>query len=685
MKLIIVESPTKANTIKKFLDKGYNVLSSFGHIRDLPKSELGIDIEKNFEPRYIIPTKAKKNITLLKKESKSSDETILATDEDREGESIAWHLQEILKLKKPKRIVFHEITKPAIERAIENPREIDLKLVNAQQARRILDRIVGYKLSPFLWKKIARGLSAGRVQSVAVRLIAEREEEIKKFKEQEYWEIEAELKKQSGEKNKFTAILSKIEEKTLDQLSIKTKEEAEKIKENLKTASFEVLSIEKKEIKKNPLPPLTTSYLQQEAWKKFKFPAKVTMFLAQHLYEQGFITYHRTDSLNLSEISLSEAKKFIEENLGKEYYPGFSRKYKSKGKAQEAHEAIRPTFADRTPEKIKDSGLNERQQKLYGLIWSRFIACQMNPAIFDSSVAEISAGKYCLKASGQILKFDGFLKVFPLKFEEKELPELEVKESLNLERIIPSQHFTQPPARYNEATLIKTLEENGIGRPSTYAPIISTIQARNYVEKNDQKRFAPTEIGTLVNGVLTEHFPEIVDISFTAKMEEELDEIADGQKEWTEVCSEFYGPFSKNLENKYSEVKNKETVAEKTDKICPECASPLVIKFGRFGKFYACSAFPKCKHTEAMESKTLGIKCPKCKIGDIIEKRSKRGKVFYGCNKFPKCDFALWDKPILGENGEPKKCLECGSPLVEMKKGIKCSNKDCKTNKKMAE
>ncbi|MCX6765268.1 MAG: type I DNA topoisomerase, partial [Candidatus Nealsonbacteria bacterium] len=617
------------------------------------KGKLGVDVDNNFEPQYVIPTKARKTINTLKKESAKAEETILATDEDREGESISWHINEVLKLKDPKRIVFHEITKEAIKEALKSPRQIDLSLVNAQQARRILDRIVGYKLSPFLWKKVARGLSAGRVQSVAVRLIAEREKEIQFFTPEEYWEIEAILKKEAKE---FSAYLFKIKDKPVDKLGIKNKKEAEKILNELNGAEYIVSNSEKKETKRNPLPPFTTSTLQQEAYKKLRLPAKMTMRIAQGLYESGHITYHRTDSVNLSQQSLIASKSFIESTFGKNYWAGYFRKFKSKGKVQEAHEAIRPTMADASPENFKG---DRHQTNLYSLIWKRFIASQMAPAVFDSITADISANEYGFRANGQKLKFDGFLKVYPIKFEEKEIPALNKDEKLDLIKINNTQHFTQPPARYNEASLIKALEENGIGRPSTYAPIISTIQARNYIAKNDARRFYPTEIGITVNSILVEHFPKIVDIGFTAKMEEDLDEIAEGKEIWTDVCKEFYAPFSENLEKKYIDVKKEGVGTKQTDKICPLCGSPVVEKLGRFGRFYACSTFPKCKYTESLKENKLDIKCPKCEKGDITAKRTKRGKVFYGCNKYPECDFALWDKPT----GE--KCPKCNSLLIE--------------------
>ncbi len=672
MQLIIVESPTKGKTIQKFLGPEYKILSSYGHIRDLPKSKLGVDTEHNFEPKYVIPTKARKTINLLRKEVEKTEITILATDEDREGEAIAWHLSQALNLngQNPyQRIAFHEITKSAIEDALKNPRKIDMALVNAQQARRILDRIVGYKLSPFLWKKLVRGLSAGRVQSMAVRLVVDREREIENFIPQEYWEILALFQKN---KNEFGALLVKKDSEVIPKLGIKTKKEADQIIKNLKGAEYKIVSIEKKETRRNPLPPFTTSTLQQESWQRFRFPARLTMGIAQNLYERGFITYHRTDSLNLSELSLFAAKKFITENHGQEYWAGFLRKYKAKGKVQEAHEAIRPTYPDKEPEKLKVKvKLDNNQFRLYDLIWRRFTASQMAQAIFDSTTIDIEAKNYTFRASGQTLKFDGFLKVYPLKFKETELPLLEKNEILKLIELKPSQHFTQPPARFTEATLIKELEKNGIGRPSTYAPTLTTIQGRNYINKNEEKRFQPTEIGIMVNDLLVEHFSEIVDIKFTARMEENLDKIAQGEEEWVKVLENFYNPFEKNLSTKEKEVPKKD-LTEKTKRKCPKCKASLVIKMGRFGKFYGCSKFPECKHTEPFPPSKLGIKCPKCKEGEMVERKTKRGKTFYGCSRFPKCDFALWDKPI------DKTCPECNSLLAETKKGqIKCSNKEC--------
>jgi len=698
MNLLIVESPTKAKTLKNFLGKNYEIKASMGHVRDLPKGDLGVNVEKNFKPKYVIPTKSRKTLSALKKEITKADDVILATDEDREGESIAWHLSEALNLRNPRRIVFHEITKTAIEEALKSPRKIDMNLVDAQQARRILDRLVGYKLSPFLWKKVAKGLSAGRVQSVAVRLVVEREREIENFVAQEYWTIVATLLKIKNQKskiknNEFEALLVKKDDKPIQKLDIKSKEEADKILKDLKGVEYQVEKIARKEVKKNPLPPFTTSTLQQEAWQRFKFPAKLTMQLAQQLYEKGYISYHRTDSLNLSDLSLFSAKKFIIEDFGEKYWAGFLRRYKAKGKVQEAHEAIRPTYSGNTPEKLKiKAKLEERQFRLYDLIWRRFIACQMKEAFFDATIVDIKTKGYGFRANGQILKFDGFLKVYPMKFEETELPELEEKEILELIKLSSSQHFTQPPSRYTEATLIKTLEKFGIGRPSTYAPTLATIQTRNYVKKNEQKKFIPTEIGAIVNDILVQNFPKVVDIDFTAKMEKELDEVSEGKNTWQKTCQNFWIPFSKDLEKRYKEVKKSDLVKE-TDEICPKCGAPMVERFGKFGKFYACSKFPECKYTKSLENKNnnLGIKCPKCLAsrdlaqrdnpGEIVSRKTKKGKIFYGCSRFPKCDFALWDKPFVSAQGKPEFCPECDSILVEKRKKIICSNKECRYEK----
>lgn len=701
--LIIVESPTKAKTITKFLDGKYTVLSSYGHIRDLPKGDLGIDTENNFEPRYVIPTRARKKLGELKKAVEKAEVVILATDEDREGEAIAWHLVHALGLNDAKnkatkdkmmeRIVFHEITKQAISDALENPRDLNMDLVDAQQARRVLDRLVGYKLSPFLWKKVMRGLSAGRVQSVAVRLIVEKEREIQKFKPEEYWSIEALLQKQqatSNEQQEFMAALHSKNGKSLGKMAVKSKKESDEILAALKGGEWKVAQIEQKEVKKHPLPPFTTSTLQQAAGNKFGYPAKRTMMLAQNLYERGFITYHRTDSLSLAPSAVEAGRAYIAKELGKNYLPDEPRFYKTRSKgAQEAHEAIRPTDPAKNPDMLK---LEPAQKKLYEFIWQRFLASQMMPAIFASTTMDIATGTdYAFRATGQILRYAGYLKVYPMKFTEAELPELKEGDALELKKLDPHQHFTKPPARYSEATLIKELEKNGIGRPSTYAPTISTIQDRNYVQKNEQKRLAPTEIGFIVTDLLLEHFPKIVDYQFTAGMEKTLDDVAEGKEKWQEAIGEFYGPFEKTLEEKYEAVEKKD-LTESTDRKCPECGKPLIIRMGRFGKFYACSGFPECKFTDALEPKDekgekFDLPCPKCVEGKVVVKRTRRGKNFYGCKRYPDCDFAVWDKPVVQDvKGTTKKavvkCPQCEKGVLiekDYKKGkqIKCSEKEC--------
>jgi len=676
MKLVIVESHTKAKSISHFLGKGFKVVACYGHVRDLPKSKLGIDIENNFAPYYIIPMKARKKVNELKKLANKSSNIILATDEDREGEAIAFHLIQALEIEKKmvERIAFHEITKPAIEDAMKSPRNINLDLVNAQQTRRILDRLVGYELSPFLWKKVFRGLSAGRVQSPALRLIVEREKERESFKEEKYYTISALMQKQQTT-NTFESILCKINDETIPKLGIKTKAKAKEITDELKSCEFKVSQIEKKQIKRNPSSPFTTSTLQQEAAKRLRFSAKQTMRLAQNLYENGAITYHRTDSLNLSQESVRQATDWIKKNLDKKYVLQTPRFFKTKSKlAQEAHEAIRPTNPNNVPEKIK---LEAAEKKLYELIWRRFMASQLPEAIFDSTQVKIKAKNplcnncYLLTASGNILSFDGFLKIWTQKFEEKGLPSLKEKEILELKKVKSNEHLTQPPPRYNDASLVKTLESFGIGRPSTYAPIISVLEYRGYVARDKSKSFIPTEIGTLVNGVLIKHFPNIVDYKFTSQIEEKLDNIAQGKLDWVNMVGEFYKPFKDNLEKKYKEVSKEELapVVETKEK-CPNCGNNLVLKLGRFGKFLACSDWPKCKFTKSINNE-FSMKCPQCKTGDIIMKRNKRKQMFYACSQWPECDFASSYKPT-GED-----CPKCSKPLVEMKSKIKCSNRNC--------
>jgi len=648
--LVIVESPTKARTISGFLGDDFKVESSYGHIRDLPKSKLGIDTENNFEPQYIIPVKNKKRVGELKKESANASKVILATDEDREGEAIAWHLAEALELsnKKYERIVFHEITPEAIKESLASPRKISFNLVNAQQARRALDRLVGYKLSPLLWKKIMGGLSAGRVQSVAVRLIVEREEEIRRFIPETYYTIKGLFK---ANENELEAILLKIGGKSIPKPGIKNENEADKIISEIKQSDCKIAAIEEKQVSRSPNPPFTTSTLQQECARRLGLSAKATMMLAQQLYERGFITYMRTDSFNLSHTSTSAAKKWLNANLESQYSGAAPRIWKNKSKsAQEAHEAIRPT----NPEMISlDTDEDEKTKKLYDLIWRRFMASQMPDALFTAKRILIESGKYTLSASGSSIKFDGYLKIWPSKFEEKILPDINEKSELRVLDAQKERHETDPPARYNEASLIKTLEEFGIGRPSTYAPIISVIQTRQYAEKNEQKRFFPTDIGEKVNKLLTEHFTEIVDIGFTAEMENKFDAVASGKADWRKIIADFYNPFIQNLEKKYTEIE-KENMDEPTDEICEKCSRPMIIKRGRFGRFIACSGYPECKNTKKIAPIALKTEsgaemlCSKCGEGKIVQKITKRRRVFYGCNRYPDCDFASWVKP--GQN-----------------------------------
>jgi DNA topoisomerase-1 len=741
MKLIIVESPTKAKTISKFLGSAYKVESSFGHIRDLPKTKLGVDVENGFEPSYVIPTTAKANVKKLQDLAKKAKEIILATDEDREGESIAWHLAKALKIdeKETGRIVFHEITKEAILDALKHPRQLDMGLVNAQQARRILDRLVGYELSPFLWKKVARGLSAGRVQSVAVRLIVEREREIKAFVAEEYWSISAHLHPKGKAEAVFETKLHKINDETIDKLHIKDQAMADKISNDLNDASYRVASITKKKSLKTPPKPFTTSTLQQTANRWLGYSAKQTMMLAQQLYEQGHITYMRTDSLNLSDKFLADAKAYLDNALGAAYSLPEARRYKTKSKgAQEAHEAIRPTEAALTPEELP-ADLNDRQKKLYRLIWQRSIASQMKEAIMHQTAIDVEAVNtpYLFRANGQTMDFDGYLRIYPEKSKELELPNIAEGEKLELQKLEKEQHFTKAPARYSDAGIVKALEEYGIGRPSTYAPTLSTIIARNYVQRDEAKKLYPTDIAFVVTDLLVSHFTGVIDYEFTAKMENELDDIALGKHEWQPVISDFYGPFHENLEKKYNEINKEDIMPEEISEVkCDKCGAKMLVKTGRFGKFLACSAYPECKNikkaesgapgepaekdqlTQALEEKYkheicdkcganmsikngrfghflacsgypkcknirnikendngTGIKCPKCGEGEIVQKRSKRG-VFYACNKYPDCKNAYWGKPT----GE--KCPDCSSLLIESGKGqVKCSEKDCEYTK----
>ncbi len=691
MNLVIVESPTKAQTISTFLKGNFKVVSSKGHIRDLPKSKLGIDINNDFTPHYIVPKKAQKTVNLLKKEVKKAEKIILATDEDREGEAIAWHLVEVLSLKdKPyERIVFHEITKPAIQEALKNPRKINLDLVNAQQARRILDRLVGYELSPFLWKKIFRGLSAGRVQSPALRLIVEREKERLTFKPEEYYTLEAFFYKEN-KKNSFKAELFKINDKILKKNDIKTKDQAEEIKKTLDQKNGTVVNIRKGKIIRSPLPPFITSTLQQTAFQIFRYPAKKTMEIAQALYEGksigkkrlGLITYMRTDSTNISFLALKRCHEFIKNNFEEKYHLDHYRIFKSKSKlAQEAHEAIRPTDPFLTPLKAKPY-LTKEEYNLYSLIWQRFIASQLKEAEIEKTEIEIEVlgndkNKYLFKSSFSLLNFDGFFKVYPYnkpKEINEDIPQLNLNDELFIKDIEIKQHFTQPPPRYNDASLIKTLESYGIGRPSTYAPIIGILFERGYIKRDENKALMPTEIGFLVNDILTKHFPQIVDYNFTALLEENLDKIALAQLDWREVIKNFYYPFKENLEKKYQEVSKEDLMPkEKIAEQCPLCGGDLVAKYGKYGKFITCSNWPKCPYKKAYNNNLVEteITCPLCQKGKVVVRTNKKGKLFYACSEYPNCKFVSSYKPL------EEKCPLCQSYLVETKTKIKCSKKKC--------
>lgn len=670
MKLIIVESPTKAKTLTRFLKGKYTIVATLGHIRDLPKADLGVDVEHDFIPRYIVPRDKAKHAKELKESAKKADTIILATDPDREGEAIAWHVAYLLSeptkptKKKPKtdavrdpnsfqRIAFHEITESAINEALNNPRKIDLKLVDAQQARRVMDRLVGYKLSPLLWQKLSkRWLSAGRVQSVAVRLIVEREREIERFTKKEFWTIEghfqpnitAQLVSKDAVKYEETLSFDLFDGKyTTASSTITGKEKADQIINDLK-APFTVSSVDKKEIKRFPAPPYTTSTLQQDAGRKLYFSAKKTMQLAQKLYEEGYITYHRTDSVNLAGKFLDESREYIAATFGKEFVSDTPRTYKTKSKvAQEAHEAIRPTTVSRLAGSLDGDGeLNRDHHRLYELIWKRAVASQAKEAIFDSTTIDVSSGNgYIFEAQGSVIKFEGFLKIMGRDVDEVIIPNVIVGQEVTLNTTTPSQHFTNPPPRYTEVSLIKTLEEKDIGRPSTYAPIISTIQERQYVTKED-KKLVPTELGASVTDFLVRYFPDILELPFTAKMEDELDAIANGETEWVPVIREFYTPFEKDLNSAYETADKVKVAEEVLDEKCPLSGDPLVIRVGRFGKFIACSAFPKCKYTRQYAEK-IDMKCP-LDGGDIVIKKTRRGKTFYGCSNWPTCTFAAWKK-----------------------------------------
>ena len=657
-KLIIVESPAKANTIKKFLGGNTKVIASMGHIRDLPKSKLGIDVEHNFEPEYINIRGKGDLIKELKKDAKSSKKVYLATDPDREGEAIAWHLSKILDVDDSKitRVTFNEITKTAVQKAIKEPRDIDINLVDAQQARRVLDRIVGYKISPVLWKKVRRGLSAGRVQSVAVKLIVDREEEIEKFIPEEYWNIYVKL---LDEKSKKT-FEAKFYGKDGKKQEVHNKEQVDKILSGIENAKYIVEDVKKGEKKRNPAPPFTTSTMQQEASRKLGFTLKKTMSVAQGLYEGvkipekgtvGLITYMRTDSTRISEEARAAAKKHIVEEYGENYYE--NRYYKTNKEAQDAHEGIRPTYADLEPEKIKESLTND-QYKLYKLIYNRFMASQMTAAVYDTMSVTIDANNYTFKANGQNLKFKGFMTLYVEVTDEKQeeevgiIPELEVKQEVKKQKIEPKQSFTEPPARYTEASLVKALEEKGIGRPSTYSPTITTILERRYIEKV-QKQLMPTELGKVVNKLLVENFSDVVNVEFTANIENQFDNIAEGKENWRKMISDFYRPFEENLEKVEKELEHVEMVEEVSDVKCEKCGRMMVYKYGKFGKFLACPGYPECKNTKAIVE-TVDVPCPKCG-GTVQVRRAKNKKKYYICENNPKsCDYISWNKPTKNED-----------------------------------
>lgn len=655
MKLVIVESPTKAKTLSRFLGKDYQILASMGHVRDLPKKKLGVETEKDFKPTYIIVPGKEEAIANLKKAAKKAKEIILATDVDREGEAIAYHVAKILGDKKIKisRITFHEITKSAITQALENPKTINRQLVHAQQARRILDRLVGYKLSPLLWFKIRRGLSAGRVQSPTVRLIVEREKEIKAFKPDEYWYIEAQLTKKESSKQPFKALLIRINDKKAE---VKNKKQTQEIVKKLKQSDYQVVGVKKKEVKKSPAPPFITSTLQRSASSLFKWSAKKTMREAQRLYERGLITYHRTDSVSLASEAIKKARIYIDKTFGKEYLPEKPRFFKSKSKlVQEAHEAIRPTRLTKKPEDVAQR-LGQATARLYKLILNRFLSCQMEKTVYEKTNVDVQAGIYLLRAAGKVEIFDGWRACYKStqnlensKAEDDSLPKLTEGEILKLLKVLSEQKFTQPPSRYTEGSLIKALEEKGIGRPSTYASIIFTIQTRQYVEKIEG-HFHPTSVGKTVNDFLVKYFANIVDYDFTAEMEDDLDTIAHGKKKWIKVVSSFYHPFAKKLKKVKKNAKREKIAAEPIGKKCPMChKGEQVIRVGRFGKFLSCSRFPKCNWKAVYIEKIKGVKCPKCK-GAVVIRKTKKGKRFYGCSNWPKCKWATWRKPKSTDN-----------------------------------
>ncbi|WP_138414858.1 type I DNA topoisomerase [Aquibacillus sediminis] len=669
--LVIVESPAKAKTIERYLGKKYKVKASMGHVRDLPKSQTGVDVEDGYKPKYITIRGKGPVLKELKTAAKKAKKVYLAADPDREGEAIAWHLAHSLNIEEdsPCRVVFNEITKDAIKESFKHPRTIDMDLVDAQQARRILDRLVGYNISPLLWKKVKKGLSAGRVQSVAVKMIIDREREIENFKPEEYWSIDASFSKG---KETFDGSFYGIDGK---KTPLSNKEEVDQVLNQLKGTEFKVENVKKKERKRNPSAPFTTSSLQQEAARKLNFRARKTMMVAQQLYEgidlgrkeggiTGLITYMRTDSTRISETAKTDAANYIKENFGEEYLGSVKKGKKSEG-AQDAHEAVRPTSTFRDPKSLK-SVLSRDQYRLYKLIWDRFVASLMAPAIMDTMTVHLENEGVQFRASGSKIKFKGFMKVYiegsddNKKEEDKLLPDMEEGEYVEAAEIQPNQHFTQPPPRYTEARLVKTMEEQGIGRPSTYAPTLDTIQRRGYVTL-DNRRFVPTELGEIVNGVMKEFFPEIINLDFTVKMEEDLDSIEEGKAEWINIIDEFYQGFEKRLEVAEEEMEKIEIKDEPAGIDCENCGHEMVYKMGRYGKFMACSNFPECRNTKPI-LKEIGVKCPDCKDGNIVERKTKKRRTFYGCDNYPECEFLSWDKPI------SRPCPKCDSLLVEKKK-----------------
>ncbi len=674
--LVIVESPSKAKTIGKFLGSRYKVIASVGHVRDLPKSRLGVDIEDDFEPQYINIRGKGDVIRELKKEAKKATKVYLATDPDREGEAISWHLAYLLGIdqEEPCRIVFNEITKKAIKDAVKSPRPIDLRLVDAQQARRVLDRLVGYQISPLLWKKVRRGLSAGRVQSAALKIICDREQEIRDFVPEEFWNIFADFDKDNG----FTARLTG---KNGEKISVTSQEESDAILDELRGKAFTVAKVEEKDRVRRAAPPFTTSSLQQDAANKINFSTRKTMMIAQQLYEGieikgrgtvGLVSYIRTDSVRISDEARAAAKDYITETLGGTYYA--DNVYTNRKKdVQDAHEAIRPSYVDLDPETVRDQ-LSKDQYNLYQLIWKRFLASQMAPAEYKAVNADIRNGEYTFRASGSKLTFDGFLKIYDNSKNEDEnrwLPDLAAGEALNVSDLYGEQNFTQPPARFTEASLVKDLEDKDIGRPSTYAPIVATLMDRKYIKK-DKKSLIPTDLGFTVTGLLSDYFKEIVDAGFTADMEEKLDDVEAKGTRWKSVIEGFYGDFEKELERANEEIERMEPEIELTGETCEVCGRPMAIRHGRFGDFIACTGYPECRNTKPIIRKT-GVKCPLCG-GDLIEKRSRKGRTFFGCSNYPECTNTYWNRPV------DKKCPECGSLLVEKKTkdhDLECSNKEC--------